>query len=367
MSFNITKATFRLLLLGFVLLSCCTTNKTSDTRKKDKKPQKHEKIFEVLSPTRTETIYLGETLNVKFTSKKGVVFDSAQTFMNNTPVESTLVSDLEISLKPLTEKVGRNNVSITIFFSDSLVEKHNVKILQLPKESPAIIDYDVIRSFPHDPEAYTQGLLYYDGFIYESTGQQNRSTVRKINPKNGEVLMKKALESRYFGEGLSRKGDELYMLTYHAQEVFVFDINNFDIKRKLTLQTTEGWGLEYDGEKMISSDGSPYLYFMDPEYFTLLGQMEVCNNLGLVDYLNEMEITPYGLLANLYTKDDIVLIDPNTGIVIGVLNLMDIKPDVPAHPDYVLNGIAYNKKTNTFYVTGKQWPVMYEIKLNLDN
>jgi glutamine cyclotransferase len=118
---------------------------------------------------------------------------------------------------------------------------------------------------------------------------------------------------------------------------------------------------------MIISDGSAYLYFFDPEYFTLINQIEVCDNQGLIDSINELEITPYGLFANIYTKSNIVLIDIEKSIIKGILDLSALVPDnLPQNADYVLNGIAYNEKTNTFYVTGKQWPLMFEIKLLLD-
>jgi glutamine cyclotransferase len=355
-------------IAGVLFFSCCSTNQSSKQSNRKKTNLPKSKIFSVINPLQEEIVYFGDPLSVEFKSKKKILPDSVSASIGKTILEIKSEEDLTYSLPLKLNTAGRKNITFTLFFNDTLVEKHNVKIVSLPKESPKILRYEVVRSFFHDPEAYTQGLLYHDGFIYESTGQANRSSVRKIDPANGDVLRKKDLESKYFGEGLSLLKNELYMLTYHAQKVFVFDLETFEEKRNYKLQTREGWGMEYNGEEMIVSDGSATLYYFEPEYFTLEKQIEICDNKGLVHSLNELELTPFGLFANIYTKNDIVLIDTESAIVNGILDLTELIPEnVPRNADFCLNGIAYNDKSRTFYVTGKQWPIMYEIKLIIDS
>ncbi len=356
-----------ILLSGIFFFSCCTSNRpVKTTSEKEKHPVK-KNIFEIIDPPQQEIVYFGESIAVQLKCKKNFMPDSISANIGNTPVGITGTGDLEYTLFPKHETAGRKNITLTVYYNDSLHERLNLKIMSLPKEPPRDISYKVIRSFYHDPEAYIQGLLFYKGYLYESTGQPNRSSIRKTDPLNGEILRKKDLEPQYFGEGLSLVGNELYMLTYHARKVFVFDLETFELKRNYNLQTDEGWGLTYNGKDLILSDGSAYIYYFEPEYFSLDKQIEICDNRGLVHSLNEMEITPYGLFANIYTKNNIVLIDPDKGIVTGNLDLTKLIPEtVPRNADYCLNGIAYNKKTDTFYITGKQWPVMYEVKLNLD-
>lgn len=361
------KGFFVLVITGVLFLSCCTTNQSNIQSEKTKIHKPKNKIFEVISPLQEKTIYWGESLIVEFKSRKKVLPDSISASVGDENLAINKEEDLKYTLPLNFKTAGRKNITLTLFLNDTLSEKHYLKIVSLPKETPKAIQFKVIRSFPHDPEAYTQGLLYHNGYIYESTGQPNRSSVRKVDPKNGEVLRKKDLEPHYFGEGLSLVKDELYMLTYHAQKVFVFDLQSFEEKRNYKLQTREGWGMEFNGEEMIVSDGSATLYYFEPEYFTLKKQIEICNNKGLVHSLNELELTPYGLLANIYTKNIIVLIDLEKAVVKGILDLSEIIPeDVPRNADYCLNGIAYNEKSKTLYVTGKQWPIMYEIRLDVE-
>ena len=155
------------------------------------------------------------------------------------------------------------------------------------------------------------------------------------------------------------------MLTYRAQMGFVFDPDNFEVKRQFNLQTGEGWGISTYNDTLLLTDGSSNLYFFLPDdYFTLVNQIEVCNDKGLVDNLNELEYTPMGLFSNVYGQDLIYIIDIRQGIVTHFLNLEDLFPKgVARDMDHVLNGIAYNQDSNTFYITGKLWPIMYEIKL----
>lgn len=358
------------LLLPVIILtfSCCSTKQTKQEPRRSAKDKKTtENIFTVESPRSYEVITKGQEISIVLSSKKNIIPDSITAtidgeFIVLTPGSINTEYTCNIDNKPY----GRIHIGLNIYYSDSLNEYDIVKVLHLPKDEPKKLSYKVIRSFPHDSEAYTQGLIYKDGVLYESTGQQRRSSIRAINPNTGEVIRKKSLEPQYFGEGIAIVGNEIYMLTYRAQIGFVFDLVTFDLIRKFNLQTREGWGLTLQNDTIIMSDGSANLYFFSPDnYFTLLGQKEICNTRGLVNNINELEYTPDGLYSNVYGQHLIYLIDVKKGIVTHELDLTDLfPPNVPLDMDHVLNGIAYNEKSNTFYVTGKQWPVMYEISIS---
>ncbi|MBN1116219.1 MAG: glutaminyl-peptide cyclotransferase [Bacteroidales bacterium] len=350
------------------IVACCSSQDASKEKQQNKAIQKTEKLIEITAPVGQETVIMGEKFDIHFKTKKTIVIDSVIGLADGEIVKIDHLTENKFTCTPPAKICGRKNIRLTIYHSDSLKETENIKIMLLPAESPGQIKYKVLRSFKHDDKAYTQGLLYYNGLLYESTGRKTSySSLRCIDPKSGEILRKKELEPKYFGEGISLVNKEIYMLTYHAQLVFVFDLATFELKRKYDLQSREGWGLATYNNLLLASDGSAYIYFYEPEYFSLTHQIEVCNNQGLVNSINELEYTPYGLFANIYGTDKIVLIDVETGIVKAELNLSDLFPEnTPADIDHVLNGIAYDYNTGNFYVTGKQWPVMYELSLSLD-
>ncbi|MBN2484583.1 MAG: glutaminyl-peptide cyclotransferase [Bacteroidales bacterium] len=347
--------------LLFVLLSCCTTNTTKPEKPKKSEKEKAKSFF-INKPLKDEMVQLGSNFDVLIGTNKELQPDSVVVSHNGKKMDLYSTGNFSFSCNPAIYKPGRKLIDINIFYSDSLAETHRVFLLFLPIDAPKQLSYKVVRSFPHDPEAYTQGLFYHKGYLYESTGQPNRSSVRCVDPKTGEVLRKRKLEPQYFGEGIALVGDEIFMLTYREHKGFVFKRDDFSLIRTFDLQTEEGWGLTNYGNKLLLSDGSAFIYFFNPEFFTLESQIEVCNNTRLVNNLNELELTPDGLFANIYGQNTIVAIDPETGIVTHTLDLSALfPPDVPHDMDHVLNGIAYNPDTKTYYITGKQWPVMYEI------
>ncbi len=363
-----TASAFSLLVIAIISFSCCSSKQTQNKEKTSiNKNKALEKVFSINSPANYEQIKQGQIVNIKLQSKKKVLPDSIVAELNGKEIElSQIDNELSYLCNINNEAFGRTQIRLDIYHSDSLKENHIITVLHLPKSEPKKLTYKVIRRFKHDKEAYTQGLIYKDGVLYESTGQQRRSSIRAVDPETGEIQRKKALEPQYFGEGIAIVGKEIFMLTYKAQRGFVFDLATFNLTRKFNLQTMEGWGLTSLNDTIIMSDGTANLYFCSPdEYFTQLGQKEICNNLGLVNNLNELEYTPDGLYSNVYGQNIIYLIDIHKGIVTHSLDLSALFPkDVPRNMDYVLNGIAYNKKSDTFYVTGKQWPVMYEIQIS---
>lgn len=229
---------------------------------------------------------------------------------------------------------------------------------------PSVYTYLVVNTYLHDPNAFTQGLVFADGIFYEGTGQHGASGIRKVAPATGVVLAEKRLSEQYFGEGIAVFGNRLYQLTWKAGICFVYDKNTFALQTQFTYPT-EGWGITHDGEKLAMSDGTNTIYFRHPDTFEEMGRIEVTDGAGPVHYLNELEYIKGQLFANVWQTDRIVRIDPKTGAVTGWIDLAGILPseDRLQHRVDVLNGIAYDAEADRLFVTGKWWPKLFEIRL----
>ena len=229
---------------------------------------------------------------------------------------------------------------------------------------PSVYTYLIVNTYLHDPNAFTQGLVFEDGIFYEGTGQYGASHIRKVALATGAVLEKKSIASHLFGEGIAVFGNRLYQLTWKAGICFVYDKNTFALQTQFTYPT-EGWGIAHDGEKLMMSDGTNVIYFRHPDTFEELGRIEVTDSAGPVPYLNELEYIKGQLFANVWRTDRIVRIDPKTGAVTGWIDLTGLLPqtDRLQHRVDVLNGIAYDAEMDRIFVTGKWWPKVFEIKL----
>ena len=232
---------------------------------------------------------------------------------------------------------------------------------------PTIYDYTVVKSYPHDPNAFTQGLVYLDGVFYEGTGLYGRSSLRKVAPETGAVLQQHDLDETFFGEGIAVLGDEIYQLTWQNGVGFVYDRASFAEKRRFTY-ATEGWGLTHDGENLIMSDGTPTLYFRDPATLEEVRRITVTVSGEPVMRLNELEYIDGKVLANVWQTDYMLRIDPATGVVDGIYDftglLAQAPPSTSATAPDVLNGVAYDRETGRFFVTGKLWPAVFEVEMH---
>ena len=228
---------------------------------------------------------------------------------------------------------------------------------------PKTIHYDVVSEVPHDPDAYTQGLQWTDGKLYESTGMQGASSVRLVDRATGSVLKKRSLPAEVFGEGLVRHGDEIWVLTWQNKTAYVLDAGNFSTLRTYHYEG-EGWGLTSDGKELIMSDGSDKLVFRSFKDFSVTRTVPVTNAGRPVKLLNELEYVNGEVYANIYTTHMVARIDPKSGEVTALLDLSALRGRLPVpNRAEVLNGIAYDKETDRFIITGKWWPRMFEIKL----
>ena len=230
------------------------------------------------------------------------------------------------------------------------------------KNSTLVYGYEIINIYPHDISAFTQGLVFDGGVMYESTGITGRSTVRKVDLKTGKVLESIEVPARHFGEGIAIVGNRIIHLTWRSGKGFVYNKNTFEILTTFSYPT-EGWGITYDGRNLIMSDGSSKLYFLDPVSFEQIGILNVYAEDGPVSKLNELEYVEGEIFANQWGSDRIARIDPKSGRVTGWIELSGLLTDEDKKNKVdVLNGIAYDPREDRLFVTGKLWPKIFEIK-----
>ncbi len=228
-------------------------------------------------------------------------------------------------------------------------------------EDLPLYTYEIIEQYPHDPAAFTQGLTWHDGFLYEGTGRNGQSTLRKVALESGELLQRHNLGRRYFGEGIAIRDGLVYQLTWQSHIGFIYDLETFE-QQETFFVAGEGWGITFDDEHLIISDGSATLRFLDPTTQSEVRRLTVMLNDQPVSYLNELEFIKGEIWANVWYQDVILRIDPQSGKVNSLVDLTGLYPE-RRNADEVLNGIAWDSEQQRLFVTGKLWPVLYEIAL----
>ncbi|MBA7546215.1 hypothetical protein ES705_38598 [subsurface metagenome] len=226
-----------------------------------------------------------------------------------------------------------------------------------------VYTYKVVNTYPHDRSAFTEGLVFKDGVLYEGTGLHGYSTLRRVNLETGEILQIRELTPQFFGEGVTIYGNKIIQLTWQSHTGFVYDKYSFKLLQEFNYPD-EGWGITHDGKHLIMSDGTETLHFLDPETFEEVGQIEVSANNIPVTRINELEYIQGEIYANIWQTERIARIAPLTGQVIGWIDLKGIlSPEDHSEKVDVLNGIAYDVKNDRLFVTGKFWPKLFEIEL----
>jgi glutaminyl-peptide cyclotransferase len=237
-------------------------------------------------------------------------------------------------------------------------------VAQQPSTSASLpaYGYTVVHTYPHDPRAFTQGLQYVDGFLYEGTGQNGQSSIRKVKLETGEVVQRRDIAAQYFGEGITVWKSELVQLTWQSGVALVYDRQTFAPRRTFRY-SGEGWGLTEDGVGLVMSDGTDSLRFLDPETFAERRRLKVTATGEAVRNLNELEFVKGEIFANVWMTDYVARIDPTSGKVTGWIDLRGLLTDRERASTDVLNGIAYDSAGDRLFVTGKWWPKVFEIKL----
>lgn len=305
--------------------------------------------------------YCGDTLQFEIGSKKNHVPDSVVLRFDKQSVFQTYYNTTTCSFTTDGMLMGDKTLTFEIYRKGKK-EIHNRSLRILSDIEPAQLHYEVIATYKHDANSYTQGLQYEQGKFYESAGLYEESSVRYVDVKTGNVLKKNDVEPRFFAEGLTIVGDSLYQLTWRENTGFIYNKNTLE-RIDMFKYETEGWGLCFDGTNLVMSDGTEFLYFYEPKNFTLVRKVAVFNNRGAVSNLNELEFVNGFIYANIYQSDEIVKINPSNGKVAATIDFSGLLPAELSDGVDVLNGIAYNADNEHFYITGKLWPRVFEVRL----
>ena len=344
-----------LILSVFMTAFSCSSNSS-----KSRKPVSSIAV----QPAKNNYVF-GEkvSVNVKTKNKNGQI-ESIKLFFNNQLIKESKELDFTVE-NVLIEKLGSGNFTVEAVKTDGLKNSRSLIINTISDVVAEKFTYQIVNTFPHSKTHYTQGLEFYNGFIYEGTGENGSSGIFKTDLKTGNTIQSQMLDEKYFGEGITILNDKIYQLTYRAQKGFVYQLSDFAVIDSFQFKSKEGWGLANDGTNLIMSDGTHVLTWLNPNDFTIVKTLQVANNKEVINYLNELEFINGIIYANVYTTDLIVQIDPNTGKILSEINMagiIDIYKNTQDKIDY-LNGIAYDKKTDLLFVTGKLWPKLFEIKL----
>lgn len=327
---------------------------------------KYINSIQLTSPEKNKLYSFGEDIRISFENKGRFPIDSARIYLDGHPIAVTGKGTMTFAYRIPEGRTGHRTFKVTAYHPGNKRSVASVSIRLKPDTAPRKYTYDVVRVFPHDPQAYTQGLVYQDGFLYEGTGQYGESSLRKTDIPTGKNLSVLNMDNQLFGEGITIFKDKIYQLTWRSRKGFIYDLQTFQLES--TFQYfSEGWGITTAGEHLVMSDGSNKLYHIAPSTFNVIKETEVYDHQGEVAQLNELEYVDGLIWANVWLTDRIVAIDPETGAVKGELDLSPLLPPADKarldDQDDVLNGIAWNPENKHFYLTGKRWPKLFEIKI----
>ena len=300
----------------------------------------------------------GDRINLSIANPKGIKIENVKFLLNSTIVDRDFF---------LNTKLGSNELS-AIFTINDKQKRIKKKFIVYSDKEPKLYKYKIINQYDHDISSYTQGLEFDENqILFESTGQYGYSTLKKINFKNGETIKNIFLDENYFGEGITILNDKIYQLTWLKGIGFIYEKDSFKMIDSFDYNDSiEGWGLCNDGEYLYKSDGSEKIWKLDPNTLEELSNIEVVTNNKVINKINELEWVNGKIYANTYqfNKEVGIIINPINGSVDGVIDFSGLKQRVKKHDKLdVLNGIAYNKKTKTFFVTGKYWNKLFEIQI----
>ncbi|MBW1298693.1 glutaminyl-peptide cyclotransferase [Aquimarina litoralis] len=341
---------FVIISLCFLILAC---GSNVDAKKKQ---------FSIKIDNKTSKFKLGETVKASIVNNKNFKIDSVTYFFEDTKLAST--ADQKLEEKIDTERLGKHLLKAIVYYEGKKEDVYK-KLTFYNNKPPKLYKYKIIAEYPHDQNAFTQGLEFVGDTLYESTGKNGLSSLRKVNYTTGEILIKKDIDKKYFAEGITIINDKIYQLTWQSKEGFIYDLKTLEKNGSFTYnKSKEGWGLCNDGKNIYKSDGTEKIWILNPKDLSEKSYIEIATDTKVKSKFNELEWIDGKIYANTWQKDGIAIINPKNGALEAVINLSGLREKVNQHPDLdVLNGIAYKKDTKQLFVTGKNWDKLFEIEI----
>lgn len=341
------------LLIFFIGFSACSS-KSSVVRKPVTNIQ--------ITPSNKLVTYGNEfTISLKSRIKKPKVVE-IQLFFNNKLISTTDKDNYSTSLNTKNYLPGKYSIKTIAKNSENKKGTNYVNISIVSDIVPEKLGYKIIESFPHSTKNFTEGLEFYKGKLFESTGNNNESYIYAYNPNNEHIYSTLKLDGKYFGEGITILNDKIYQLTYKTQKGFVYDANTFEKINEFSFKSKEGWGMTNDGKSIIMSNGSSQIIYLNPETFKEEKRIEVSFPEGFVNNINELEYVDGNIYANIWMLETIVKIEAKTGRVLAFINMKGLLNNYRTNRVDVLNGIAYHSDEKAFYITGKYWPRIFKVE-----
>jgi len=344
-------------LLSFILLGTLLSN-CGDTKNRE------NTIFNFDTSKISAQYQPQQTVDLTILNPKSKQVDSIVYYVNDAKVKT--VKGLEkLSFELKDQKLGYQNIKALVYFEGENAET-TTRIEVVSNVTPKLLKYKIVNTYPHDTASFTEGLEFYKDTIYESTGQKENSYLRKYDYKTGKIFEQINLEKdKYFGEGITFINGKLFQLTWQEKTGFIYDANTLKLEKTFTYtKEIEGWGMTNDGKYIYQSDGTEKIWKMDPETQKMVDYINVYSGNSKIKSVNELELINGKFYANIWQKDAIAVVNPENGAVEGIIDMSGLRKLIKATPDDVLNGIAYNPKTKTIFVTGKNWDKMFEITVS---
>lgn len=340
-----------IILLGITLIGCGEKNKGENS------------LFNIDDSAFPAHFTQKEAVSIGILNPNSKEIDSTVYFVNDKKVGSIKgAAKFNFALKD--QKLGYQYLKATVYFgSDSSNATKRIEVVS--NIEPKLLNYKIVNTFPHDTTAFTEGLEFHDGTLFESTGQKEDSYFRSVDYKTGKVIKQVDLPKEYFGEGITFINGKLFQLSWQEKTGFIYDAKTFKLEKTFKYdKDIEGWGMTNDGKYIYQSDGTEKIWKMDPSNQKLIDYINVYSGTSKIKAINELELINGKFYVNVWQKDAIAVVNPTTGAVEGILNMSGLRKFIKYPKAEVLNGIAYNPQTKTIFITGKYWEKMFEITVS---
>lgn len=316
-----------------------------------------------INETKFKLLYhAGDPISLEVENKKEKTIDSIDYYINDVKV-GTSKGNSTFQYTFSNTKLGYQNIKAIVFYEGEQYDTAT-RIELVSNIEPKLLNFKILNTYPHDNKAFTEGLEFYNGFLYESTGHNGESNIRKTDYKTGKVLQKVDLDAKYFGEGITFINGKVFQLSWQENTGFIYNAENLKLEKTFNYdKKIEGWGMTNDSKFIYQSDGTEKIWKMNPENQKLMDFINVYTNSSKIKSINELEWIDGKIYANVWQKDAIMIVNPTSGAVESVIDLSSLRSKVNATEEDTLNGIAYNPQTKTLFVTGKNWDKMFEIAI----